>query len=97
MGLSRLQEKFPDILSFDGKGLMWALDFEDPEADKVGNVPGGFLWQTALSYIICGYLLNEKQMICMPFLGKTGALCFEPALTVDEHQVDTFLSAIKEG
>lgn len=96
IGLSRLQEKFPDILSFNGEGLMWALDFGDPEAYEVGNHVVIHFVETALSYIIAGFLLNEKQMLCMPFLGKPTAIRFEPSLTVNQHQVSYFLDAIED-
>lgn len=95
-GLARLQEKFPNILSYDGTGLMWALDFKEPEADEVGCNFSNYFWRTALSYIICGFLLNEKQILCMPFLGKLSSVRFEPSLTIQEDQVVKFLDAVED-
>lgn len=95
-GLARLQKKFPEILSFNGKGLMWALDFKEPEADKVHNHLGDIIWNTALSYVICGFLLNEKNLLCMPFLGKPSSIRFEPSLNINAGQISFFLDAIED-
>jgi predicted amino acid dehydrogenase len=95
-GLSILQKQFPDVLSFSGCGLMYAVEFRDPEYKQVASIVSNVMWETALSYIICGFLLNEKNILCMPFLGKTGSIRFEPSLTVRGDQVMSFLCAVQD-
>lgn len=94
--LSRLELSYPDIFSFSGAGLMYALRFKDEYS--FNNYFINFCQnRDALSYIIAGYLLNEKNFLCMPFLGDAyGAIRFEPSLNAPQEIITNFLNAIEE-
>ncbi len=93
-----LQSQYKDIFSFQGDGLMYALRFQDPNAINVGNLITTFLHNAdVFSYLICGYLLNEHNILCMPLLGDAhGAIRFEPSLIINKKQISSFIEAVKE-
>ncbi|ACE85240.1 aminotransferase class III-fold pyridoxal phosphate-dependent enzyme [Cellvibrio japonicus] len=94
--LGHLEKTFPDVFSFTGAGLMYALRFKDDHS--FNNYIISFCQnRDVLSYIITGYLLNEKKFLCMPFLGDAyGAIRFEPSLTVSQDIIVNYINAIEE-
>lgn len=94
--LARLEASYPDVFSFTGAGLMYALRFKDDYS--FNNYIASFCQnRDVLSYIITGYLLNEKKFLCMPFLGDAyGAIRFEPSLTAPQEVIVNFLNAVEE-
>lgn len=94
--LEAMTQRYNEIFSFSGTGLMYALRFKDDYS--FNNYIVSFCQnRDVLSYIICGYLLTEKKYLCMPFLGDAyGAIRFEPSLTIDYPLIDGFLESIEE-
>lgn len=94
--LQRLAETYPGTFTYTGTGLMYALRFRDAIS------PSNFVVeycqrQDLLSYIVAGYLINNHNMLCMPFLGNVdGAIRFEPSLSIELERVEQFLGALEE-
>ncbi|KAF7781129.1 hypothetical protein PRUB_b0252 [Pseudoalteromonas rubra] len=96
--LTRLQERYPQHFSFNGLGLMYALNFKDLETK--GNYIVSYAHRSdLLPLLICGYLVHVKGIFCMPMLNRTelgGAIRFQPALNVSRSEVSRFLGAFEE-
>lgn len=92
---SKIESKYKGLFSYSGKGLMYALRFNCKHDG--GNIITSYILNSdVLSYLICGYLLNEKGLLCMPFLGdECGSIRFEPSLDIKLVYVDRFLDAIE--
>jgi len=82
LALNDLTKRYPGIIASRGTGLMWSLTFEDPEDQAVGNIVSTIVTKTTLSYLICGFLMNKRQILVMPFLGDENSVRFEPPLTI---------------
>jgi acetylornithine/succinyldiaminopimelate/putrescine aminotransferase/predicted amino acid dehydrogenase len=96
--LETLSNTYRGIFSFQGDGLMYALRFQDPNAVDIGNIITSFLHNAdVFSYLICGYLLNERRILCMPFLGGAyGSIRFEPSLIINREQLGYYLKSVSE-
>ena len=95
-GLDELQKKYPDVLvGVSGTGLMYSLTFDDPQEDQVGNMIWTITKRSALSFLICGFLFSEHNILSTPFLGSDNAsIRVEPPLIITEAQIMRLLSAV---
>ena len=75
---------------------MYALRFRD-ERTRDNYFVTYCQRQDLLAYLIAGYLLAEHKALCMPFLGdESGAVRFEPPLTMPLDAIIAFLDAVEE-
>ena len=94
--INDLAKRHPRTISSRGTGLMWSLNFEDTEDQAVGNTVSTVINKTALSHLVCGFLLNERQILVVPFLGDENSVRFEPPLTISPRETMQFINAIEE-
>lgn len=93
--LQQLRERYPQLLDYSGRGLMWSLKICDDNCRE--NLLLSFLQcGGGLSYLICSYLMNHHGLFTMPLLSEPCSIRYEPALDSTEEEVQRFLGAIDE-
>jgi len=94
--LDGLSATYRDCFSYSGIGLMYALRLRD-DRTRDNYFITYCQRQDLLAYLISGYLLAEHAVLCMPFLGDdSGAVRFEPPLTMEIDAIVAFLDGVEE-
>jgi len=97
--LLRLQDKYPFIKEVRGKGLMFGVEFLQPEGGLINRLTGGILERAASEYLgsmVAGELLNKHNIITAYTLNNPNVIRLEPPLTVSYEQLDKLISALDE-
>ncbi|KAB5496530.1 aminotransferase class III-fold pyridoxal phosphate-dependent enzyme [Serratia sp. RJAL6] len=92
-----LAKKYSNSFAYSGVGMMYALHFSDITTE--GNYIINYAQKSdLLSLLICGYLVNEKGIFCMPLLNDTqgGSIRFQPALNISKVELMRFLGAFED-
>ena len=96
-GLGRIQELYPDVIApITGRGLMLGLTLE--ASTYTGDdsfVMAALKREGTLAPFLCAHLANVWQIWTAPLLSRENILRIEPALTINDAEIEHALAGIE--